>query len=83
MYFFHLRRNGETILDPDGTVLASHDEAYRAAVLEARELIVRILSSDDSVPFDDGIEIADENGLVVHTVTFEAAMRKRPAGGVP
>jgi hypothetical protein len=34
MYFFHLRRNGETILDPDGTVLASHDEAYRAAVLE-------------------------------------------------
>jgi hypothetical protein len=82
MYYFHLRRNGKVLLDPDGTMFASPDEACRAGVFEAREVIIRILKTADAVPFNDGIEIADENGIVFHTVTFEDAMRNPSPGSV-
>jgi hypothetical protein len=74
VYFFHLRRRGKLILDPDGTSLASSDEARRVAVLEARELIVTILKTEGRVPLEDGIDIADEHGAVLDTVTFKEAL---------
>jgi hypothetical protein len=75
LYFFHLHRCGKVILDREGTSLASIDEARRFAKLEARELIIRILATEEPVPFDDGIEVADEQGAVLHRATFEEALK--------
>jgi hypothetical protein len=83
IYFFHLRRSGKTILDPDGTLLASPEEAHRAAVLDARDLIIAVLNTEDAVPLADGIEIADESGVIMRTVSFKDALRKLPAEAVP
>jgi hypothetical protein len=74
LFFFHLRRSGKVIHDPDGTLLASIDEARRYAKLEAREVIVTILQTEEPVPLDDGIDVADEHGAILHTITFKEAL---------
>jgi hypothetical protein len=83
LYFFHLNRNGTVILDPEGVFLAGPDEARRTAVLEARELIVQILKAGSPVPLSDGIEVVDENGVVLHTVTFEDVLARPSDASVP
>jgi hypothetical protein len=73
-YFFHLRRSGTVILDPEGRKLAGIDEARREAVLDARELIIGLLRADKPVPMNDSIDVGDECGDVLYTVTFAEAL---------
>jgi hypothetical protein len=73
-YFFNLYRNGQVILDHEGVRLAGIEEAQGEATREARELIIDVLRTDRPVPLSDGIDVTDEHGLVLHTVTFEKAL---------
>jgi hypothetical protein len=73
-YFFHLSRRGQVILDPEGTELADVGEARREALLNARDLIIRILVTDEPVPLDDYFHVADKLGSVLHTVTLKEAL---------
>jgi hypothetical protein len=74
LYFFHVRRRGMVIPDWEGTRVASIDEARVIAISDARALIIEHLKTDAPVPLDDGIDIADEHGAVLHTVTFKEAL---------
>jgi hypothetical protein len=74
IYFFHLRRGGWVIPDLEGTPLVSIDAARHAGVLDARELIIRILMTEEPLSLTDSIDIADENSVVLDTVTFRDAL---------
>jgi hypothetical protein len=52
----------------------SIDAARHAAVLDARELIIRILMTEEPLSLTDSIDIADENSVVLDTVTFRDAL---------
>jgi hypothetical protein len=73
-YFFHVHRAGQVILDPEGTPLASVEEARQEARLVARELIIHRLKTDQPVSLEDSVDVADEHGAVLHTVTFKEAL---------
>jgi len=73
-YFFHLSRRGRIILDPEGTELADIAHARREARLNARDMLIRILKTDEPVPLDDNVHVADEHGSVLHTITLREAL---------
>jgi hypothetical protein len=73
-FFFHLRRNGQIIPDPEGARLTGIDEAQAEAKLAARELIIDHLKTNQPLLLDDGIDVTDEHGTVYYTVTFEEAL---------
>jgi hypothetical protein len=73
-YFFYLSRNGQVIPDPEGTELADLSEARSEAFLNARDLIIQILRSDEPLPLDDNVQVVDEHGSLLHTVTFKEAL---------
>lgn len=69
-YFFHIR-DGEEVLDEQGTVLANHVEARAHAITVAGELI-----RDAGRKFWGGTEwqlqVLDEAGAAICTLTFLA-----------
>jgi hypothetical protein len=74
LYFFHVHRGGILIPDPDGTQMAGFDEACRQAFREARCLLSEHLKTDRPIRLQDGVQLADEHGHVLYTVTFEEAL---------
>jgi hypothetical protein len=72
MYYFHLRRNGKVLLDPDGRMFASPDEACRAGVFEAREAQSLCKSTLILNPISARIVEA------LHTIGFDKPLRNRP-----
>jgi hypothetical protein len=73
-YFFHLCLDGRVIFDNEGVRLTGLDDARREATREAPVLIIEILRTDRPLPVNDSIQIANEQGVVLHTVTFEQAL---------
>ena len=80
-YFFNMRRAGKLIADAEGALAASLDEARDMAISDARELIIGVLKTREAVPMVDGIEIADEQGIILRFVIFAEALG--PAGAAP
>ena len=78
LYFFNLRRTGRVVPDAEGVSFAGIDEAVREAFLDARALISDRLRTDEPVPLDDTIDIADEHGVVLFSITFEQALTGAP-----
>jgi hypothetical protein len=76
LYFFHLHKAGQIITDPEGTHLPTIGEACQEALFAARELIINRLRNNKSVSMDDYIAVADENGTVLHKLTFRDALAK-------
>jgi hypothetical protein len=74
LFFFHLNRYGQTIFDPEGTRLTGIDDAREEATLSARGLAIQDLKEGKALPLDDSIDVADEHGLVLLTVTFKQAL---------
>jgi hypothetical protein len=74
LFFFHLNRLGQTIFDREGTRLPGLDEACQEAIRSARELMIQDLKTDKPLSLDDRVDIADEHGLLLLTVTFKQAL---------
>jgi hypothetical protein len=74
LYFFHLRRGEEVVLDPEGIRVADLGEAREVAIADARALIIEHLKRDGPVPLDDAIEVTDEHGAVLLAVALRQAL---------
>ena len=60
-FYFHVRRDGELLLDDEGTDLPDLAAAKREARATARDFAVDAIRSRNRVN-DDIIEVMDENG---------------------
>ncbi len=83
LFFFHLNRLGQTIFDREGTRLPGLDEACQEAIRSARELMIQDLKTDKPLSLDDRVDIADEHGLLLLTVTFKQALGLSEHNGQP
>ena len=73
-YFFHFERAGKVITDPEGTELGDVAEARHEAFLNARDLIIRILKTEEPVPLDDNVHVTDGHGTIICTVMLREAL---------
>ncbi len=72
-YFFHLY-NDEIAMDEEGKVLPDLDAAHANGVKEAREMMLDNVT-EGRINFSHRIDIADETGAVLASVTFGEAVR--------
>jgi hypothetical protein len=73
-YFFDLY-NDEVALDEEGAVLAGPDEAYRRALMEAREMIAAIVEDHRKIDLKHRIEVRGESGQILERIPFEQAIQ--------
>jgi hypothetical protein len=73
-YYFHLRDGTDVLLDPDGRLLPSLAAVAGAALLEARA-IISAEAKGGKISLDQSIDVEDEAGEVVHTITFADAVQ--------
>jgi hypothetical protein len=71
-YYFHLY-NDVVARDDEGRVLSDLDEARSVAVKEAREMMTESVL-EGRMTLSHRIDIADESGAVVATVSFRDAV---------
>lgn len=73
-YFFHLRNGSDVLLDPEGRSLPSIEAVAAAAMREARALIsAEVINGHISLI--SHINVEDQAGQVVHSLSFEDAVR--------
>lgn len=72
-YFFHLREREDHVPDEEGIELADLDAADRLAVRGTRELLASAVLRGE-LPLSHTLEIADQRGDVLRTVSFAAAV---------
>jgi hypothetical protein len=72
-YFFHLY-NDEIAMDEEGKVLPDLGAAHANGVKEAREMMLDTVT-EGRINFSHRIDIADETGAVLASVTFGEAVR--------
>lgn len=84
-YFTHVRSGQDTLVDPEGaehTTLAS----LRVAVLQGARELVAAEALQGSVDLDQRIDAEDDEGRLVHSLTFASAVtihrERTPASGV-
>jgi hypothetical protein len=73
LYHLHIRTGSKLEIDPDGIELPDLEAACAEAGRVARELLGEV---PDLGP-DTAVEIADEAGQVVQTITFSDATRPK------
>lgn len=73
-YFLNIRRNGVLLADPDGTEAVDITAARAEAVAAARELVAERLKRGE-VLNGDAVEISDEDGNLIETVSFMSVFR--------
>ena len=71
-YFFHLYNDVET-MDEEGRIFPDLAAARANAVKEAREMMLETIS-EGRINFSHRIDIADEAGEIVGSVTFGEAV---------
>jgi hypothetical protein len=71
-YFFHLY-NDETVMDEEGRMLPDLSAARANAIGEAREMMLETVA-EGRINLSHRIDIADEAGAVVGTVSFGEAV---------
>lgn len=71
-YFFHLY-DDETAIDEEGMEFPGLEEACANGIKEARELMLDTVA-EGWITLSHRIDIADETGAIVSTVTFGDAM---------
>ena len=77
-YFFYLERMGQVVADLEGTELLYIDAARHEAFLNARDVLIRILKTEQPAPLCDKVCVVDEGGTVLHTVTLRDALGSPP-----
>ena len=75
-YFFHIKDGAELIQDPEGSELATMEDARSQALKSARELWADAIKSGRSLAAD-AVVIADEQGGLTF-VPMAEALPKRP-----
>jgi Domain of unknown function (DUF6894) len=75
-YYFHIKDGAELIQDPEGSELATMDEARSQALKSARELWAEAIKSGGRLGAD-AVVIADEHGDLTFLPMAEA-LPKRP-----
>ncbi|CDZ33893.1 Hypothetical protein NGAL_HAMBI1145_20330 [Neorhizobium galegae bv. officinalis] len=68
-YFFHIRRNGETVLDEEGGEFASLDDARISAVNAVRELVAAKIKRGLMI-LNDHMEVRDEADALQLVISF-------------
>jgi hypothetical protein len=72
-FYFHFRRGDEILIDEEGELMADYSAACRQAERSIRELLASAIKfRKDRIP--DSLVIADEQGLELGTVWFEAVL---------
>jgi hypothetical protein len=71
-YFFHLY-NDQTVMDEEGVELPDIEAALANGIKEAREIMLDTVLQG-RINFSHWIDIADESGAVVRTVSFGEAV---------
>ena len=71
-YFFHLY-NDVISMDEEGVDLPDLEAAHANGIREAREMMVETVG-EGRINFSHRIDIADESGAVVDSVTFGEAV---------
>ena len=75
-YFFHIKDGADLIQDPEGSELATMEDARSQALKSARELWADAIKSGRSLGAD-AVVIADEQGGLTF-VPMTEALPKRP-----
>jgi hypothetical protein len=75
-YFFHLRRNGETISDVEGDEFPNVDAARASAVNAVREMAAALIKSGQDVP-DECMDVSDDDGRLMFSVSFHDVVRNQ------
>lgn len=69
LYYFHIRRGGLLIRDPDGTDLPDLPAALVTARLDAQALIAELVRSGQVVE-PQAIEVCDHRNRILASITF-------------
>lgn len=72
-YYFHLREAGDVVPDEEGMELPDLDAARRFAVRGTRDLMAGAVLRGE-LPLSHAVEIADQRGTVLKTVSFAEAV---------
>jgi hypothetical protein len=72
-FFFHIA-DGEQFPDEEGIILPDIRAAIQVAAAGAREIVAEDLKQGNGLPQNERIEIEDESGQIVATVTFREAV---------
>ena len=74
-YFMNIRCRNRFIPDDEGCNISGPDSAVAQATAAARELLVVAIQGNADLSIDEGrIEIVDENGQCVGTVTLREVL---------
>jgi hypothetical protein len=68
-YFFHIRRNGEIVLDEEGDEFASLDDARISAVNAIRELVAAKIKRGLMI-LNEHMEVRDEADALQLVISF-------------
>lgn len=68
-YFFHIRHNGETVMDEEGDEFASIDEARSSALRSVRELVAARIKNGQTV-INKHMDVHDETGERLMSISF-------------
>jgi hypothetical protein len=68
-YFFHIRRNDETVLDEEGDEFASLDDARVSAVNAIRELVAAKIKRGLMI-LNEHMEVRDESDALHLVISF-------------
>jgi hypothetical protein len=78
-YYLHIHNGTGFTRDEEGEEFSGPDEAYEGALAGIRSLLADDLGHGE-IDLNGRIEIADDVGGIVRTVSFEEAVKVRPAG---
>lgn len=71
-FFFNIR-DGQNYLDEEGLLLGSLEDARQEALRGAREIMAENLKRGLPLLLEERIEIVDEHGTLLSTITFREA----------
>ncbi|WP_168813571.1 hypothetical protein [Rhizobium sp. P38BS-XIX] len=73
-YFFHIRRNGETVPDREGDEFASVDDARVSALRAVQELVAASIKNGQIVP-DEYIDVQNDANEPQFSISFHDVVR--------
>lgn len=68
-YFFHLRRDRETVSDIEGDEFPSDEAARISAVSSVREMVAALIKNGRVVA-DEYMDVSDDAGTLLFSVSF-------------
>lgn len=74
LYFFHLHNDVDTV-DDEGSELPDAEAARSYAIDQAREMAAESVRAYGHLILDHRIDVTDESGAAVTSVTFEQVVR--------